>query len=219
MIHPLVALHAAALRWRPPLLLLLLLPAAASSQEPPLLFDGRTLTGWEIADFIGSGEVLVEDGKIVLARGDPMTGITWSGEFPLYDYEVTLEARRVEGNDFFSTVTFPVRGEFCTLVIGGWGGSVVGLSSIGGADASENETRTYFPFEDGRWYRIRLRVTGGMIEAWIDDRKVVEFDHRERLLSLRVEVMANRPFGIATWNTTGVLRGLELRHLAPDAGS
>lgn len=201
------------------LLLLLLFPFAASAQEARALFDGQTLAGWEIADFIGSGEVRARNGEIMLGRGDPMTGITWSGGFPRYDYEVTLEAKRIDGNDFFSTITFPVRDEFCTLVIGGWGGSVVGLSSIGGADASENETRTYFPFEDQRWYRIRLRVADGKVEAWIDDRQVVGFDHRGRLLSLRVEVMANRPFGIATWNTTGVLRRLELRRVSSRAGT
>lgn len=214
----------ARLRWRAPrlplaLLVLPLLSCAASSQEPPRLFDGRSLAGWEVADFIGSGDVRVDDGAIVLGRGDPMTGITWSGDFPRYDYELTLEAKRVAGNDFFSTITFPVRDDFCSLVVGGWGGAVVGLSSIEGADASENETRTYFPFEDDRWYRLRLRVSGGRIEAWIDDRPVVDFDHEGRLLSLRVEVMANRPFGIATWNTSGMLRELELRRLPAGGGT
>lgn len=194
-------------------MLLLSAPARLAAQTAATLFDGRTLAGWEIADFIGGGEVRVEEGRIVLGRGDPMTGITWAQPFPHYGYEVTLEAMRVEGSDFFSAITFPVEDEFCTLILGGWGGSVVGLSSIEGADASENETRTYVPFEDGRWYRIRLRVAEGSIGAWIDDRQVVDFSHVGRLLSLRVEVLANRPFGISTWNTTAALRGLEVRRM------
>ena len=38
-------------------------------------------------------------------------------------------------------------------------GGVVGLSSIGGFDASENETTQFVEFKNGQWYKIRLRVT------------------------------------------------------------
>jgi Domain of Unknown Function (DUF1080) len=197
----------------------LLLPPPLRAQEPVELFDGRTLEGWKIADLGGGeGAVQVRDGRILLGSGEPMTGITWAGKFPPIDYEVKLEAMRLEGTDFFSAVTFPVGEAACTLVVGGWGGGVVGLSSIAGADASENETRRFMEFEDDRWYRIRLRVTREKIEAWIDEEKVVDFVHVGRLLSLRVEVWGNRPFGIATWNTAAALRGIELRKLREGPG-
>lgn len=183
------------------------------AQEARSLFDGESLAGWEITDFIGHRPVVVRDGEIWLGRGDPMTGITWKETFPRIDYEVVLEAMRIEGQDFFSAITFPVDEKPCTLVIGGWGGSVVGLSSIGGADASENETGRWMRFEDGRWYRIRLRVTAEKIQAWIDDEPVVDFSHVGRLLSVRVEVLPNLPFGIATWQTTAALRNIEVRPL------
>ena len=54
-----------------------------------------------------------------------MTGVTYQGQFPKTDYEVSLEAMRVDGVDFFCGMTFPVRSEFCTLIVGGWGGEVV----------------------------------------------------------------------------------------------
>ena len=37
------------------------------------------------------------------------------------DYELRLEAKRVEGGDFFCGLTFPVGKEYCTLILGGWG--------------------------------------------------------------------------------------------------
>lgn len=201
----------------PPLVLVLALASCASlpAQQARSLFDGRSLAGWEVTDFGGQGPVEVRDGTIVLHQGEPLTGITWRGEFPRIRYEVTLEAMRLAGRDFFAAITFPVGDDPCTLVIGGWGGSVVGLSSIEGADASENETRRSMRFEDGRWYRIRLRVTEERIEAWIDDERVVDLAHRDRLLSIRVDVWQSQPFGIATWQTTGALRDVELRVLPP----
>ena len=79
-----------------------------------------------------------------------------------------LTPRRIEGNDFFCGMTFPAGKDPCTLIIGGWGGTTVGLSSIDGLDASDNSTRTLMQFEKNRWYHIRLAVTDTKIEAWID---------------------------------------------------
>jgi hypothetical protein len=200
-------------------LILLLFAFAAGTplpaQQARSLFDGESLTGWQISDFTTHGEVYLQDGNLILGRGSPMTGITWTENLPRINYEVTLEAMRIEGRDFFSAITFPVNDDPCTLVIGGWGGGVVGLSSIEGADASENETGRWMRFEDNRWYRIRLRVTEKRIQAWIDQEIVVDFPHTGRLLSIRVEVLPNQPFGIATWNTTAALRSIELLEL-PD---
>lgn len=195
-------------------------PGPLHAQKVRSLFDGRSLAGWEVTDFIGHGPVEAEEGSIVLGMGDPLTGITWTGEFPRVGYEVTLQATRVEGRDFFAAITFPVGDAPCTLVIGGWGGSVVGLSSIAGEDASQNETTRGMRFENGRWYRIRLRVTEEKIQAWIDDEPVVDFSHVGRLLSIRVEVWGSQPFGIASWMTRAALRNIELRMLSgSDSGA
>ena len=40
-----------------------------------------------------------------------------------------FEAQRVQGNDFFATTTFRVGKDPLTFVVGGWGGTVVGLSN------------------------------------------------------------------------------------------
>ena len=85
------------------------------------------------------------------------------------NYELSLEGMRLEGSDFFCTTTFPVGKDYCSLVVGGWGGDVVGLSSIDGADASENSTTKLISFKDQQWYRIRIRVSDAAIEAWIDN--------------------------------------------------
>src|SRR5207253_11211874 len=110
-------------------------------------------------------------GLRVLNMDDPFTGINYTSEVPRMNYEVALDAMRVMCSDFFCGLTVPVGETFCSLIVGGWGGSLVGISSFDGMDASENETTKFMNIENGRWYRIRLRVTKDKIQAWIDKEK------------------------------------------------
>lgn len=179
------------------------------------LFDGKSLHNWKETPFTGAGSVRVENGTLILAAGKPMTGVTWTGSpMAKAGYEIRLEAARQQGSDFFASMTFPVGESFCTWVTGGWGGDIVGLSSIDNWDASDNETRTYFTFETGRWYALRLRVTEDRITAWIDERPVIDVVITGRTISLRHgETKLSVPFGFASYGTTGALRKLEYRLL------
>jgi len=133
------------------------------------LFDGRTLGRWKVPNFGGEGEVKIEKGEIHVAMGNSMSGIAWTGKPPRMNYEFELEAKRTLGNDFFATVTFPVGKDPCSLVVGGWGGTVVGLSCVDFYDASDNITTKFMDFKNDQWYKVRVRVTSGKIEAWVDE--------------------------------------------------
>lgn len=179
-----------------------------------ILFDGKSLKGWKAPQFGGEGKVVVKDGAIVLERGDMMTGITYAGgDFPKMDYEVTLEGKRGDGNDFFCTTTFPVGDSFCSFVVGGWGGPVVGLSSIDFYDASDNMTTKFKDFKTGQWYKFRIRVTKERIQTWIDDEKIVDLETKGHKISIRFECDPCKPFGIASWCTTGAVRDVRVRAL------
>lgn len=192
--------------------------SALSAQTPAssgdAIFDGKTLTNWKPSAFVGQGKVTVENGEIVLASGKDLTGITWSGPtLPTTNYELALEARRMEGRDFFAGITFPVDGSFCSLILGGWGGNVVGLSSLNDMDASENSTSQSREFEMNRWYRVRIRVTPAKIESWLDDRQIIDQELKGNKVDTRIEVDPSKPLGIATWRTKGGLRNIRLRRL------
>jgi hypothetical protein len=181
------------------------------------LFDGKTLTNWKSTNFGGEGEVTVKDGAILMPAGNDMTGITYDkNDFPKMDYEVSLEGKRVQGRDFFCTTTFPVGEDHCSLVTGGWGGTVVGLSSIDNADASENKTNRIMSFKNDQWYRFRIRVTKEKIMAWIDDEKVVDLATKGKKIGIRVECEVSRPFGVCTWRTTGAVRDIKVRALTEE---
>jgi hypothetical protein len=177
------------------------------------LFDGRSLKGWEITKFGGEGDVEVKNGRLILGLGSNLTGVHTRRKLPKINYEVELEAMRVDGSDFFCGLTFPVKKDHCSMILGGWGGGVCGLSSINFQDASENETTSYRKFEKGKWYKIRLRVTENEIQAWIGKEQIVDQEITGKRISTRIEVELSKPFGFCTWQTTGALRNIRIREL------
>jgi hypothetical protein len=192
-------------------------PVEGNGWEP--LFDGRSLAGWNAIDYGGSGRAQARPGLIFLNKGEPFNGIHRTNVSATVDYELSLEAMRVSGSDFFCGLTFPVNDSHCSLIVGGWGGGVVGLSSLDGADASENETTQYIPFENGKWYRIRLRVTAEKIEAWVEQKKVVNVTTTGRKVSLRFgDIELSKPLGITCWDTASAVREIKIRHIVtPDS--
>lgn len=192
--------------------------AACGQPEPQApgvpLFDGSTLTGWEVTPFGGQGAVEIRNGALILSRGETLTGVTYLGQVPAENYRLTLEAQRREGSDFFCGLTFPVGESHCTLILGGWGGGTVGLSSIDGLDASENETSQIRRFENSVWYLVQVEVTPARVVCRLDQDELVNVERRMRQFSVRPEVRLSRPLGIAAWRTTAAIRSVRLEELS-----
>jgi len=179
-----------------------------------VLFDGTSLANWKKTEFGGEGEVTVENGQLVLEMGAELTGVTWTGSaLPRTNYEVTLEAMKIAGSDFFCGIGFPVGDATASFVAGGWGGGVCGISSINSAPASENETTTIHSFEKNRWYRFRLRVTPDRIGVWLDEEKIVDVEVRDRRFSIHPAMQLSLPFGLTSYITTAAYRNVKLRRL------
>ncbi|MEO8271824.1 MAG: DUF1080 domain-containing protein [Aureliella sp.] len=177
------------------------------------LLPAEGLEGWEVSDF-GSQGVVRRDGELlVFEKGTPLTGINYKLTFPKENYELEFSAQRMEGNDFLCGLTFPVADEFCSFIGGGWGGGVVGLSSVDGYDAAENATSLYHTFENKRWYKFRLRVDPTNITGWIDDKQVVQQERAGHKFSTRIEVYVSRPLGLCAFSSKVALRDLRFREL------
>ena len=180
------------------------------------LFNGENLEGWKVTEFGGQGEVFVEDGEVVISQGADLSGIHTEQELPKSNYEVEFEAQRAAGSDFFAGLTFPIRDKHCSLIVGGWGGGVCGISSLNGMDASENETTSYQQFEKGKWYKVRIVVRDNHISAWLDDRQIVDVDTTGQKIGVRFQVERSKPFGFCTWQTTARLKNARIRSLAAE---
>ena len=194
-------------------------PASAPATQPARLigytwtglFDGKTLAGWKQPEWGDDGKVYVKDGVVHMKQGATCTGITCTGKVPRDDFEIELDAMRVDGQDFFCGLTFPVGKGAATLILGGWGGSLVGLSCINGYDASQNQTTQMIEFKNGRWYNVRVRVTKEKVVCWLDDKEIISTDRKDHKFSVRWEVEPSQPLGIATWMTHGAARDLRIR--------
>ena len=187
-------------------------------QKPnPALFNGTDLSGWEITDYAGGGAVTVKDGEIHFAQGELITGIHLAHDkIPRTNFELEAEAMKVDGDDFFCAITFPVGETYATFVPGGWGGTVVGISSIDGLDAAENETATFMKFEKNQWYHFRLCVTGEKIQCFLDDKLVVDLPLADRQIALRPgPIELSVPIGIASFQCISKVRNVKLRTINP----
>lgn len=179
------------------------------------LFDGKSLDGWKQSGYGGELNASVgEDGVLTIPMADRLSGITYTGgDVPKTNYELEVQARRVAGTDFFVGLTFPVGDSHASLILGGWGGSVCGISSLDGEDANDNATRTVMKFKKGQWYTARVRVEPARIQVWLDGDSLVDVNIKDKRVGIRLEVGPSRPLGLATFATTAEVKHIRLREL------
>jgi len=190
-------------------------PDAPKKKLAPAEAWQKHWTAAERGMFTDHGQVFSREGEIHLTEGSPATGIRYQGAVPRREYEVYCQAKRTGGSDFFYGLTFPIGQDYCSLIVGGWGGTAVGLSNIDGLSAIENSTTQYMEFEKDRWYKIRLRVAGKKIGVWIDDKSIIDVSTEEHTFDIWWEQTPMRPLGIATWNTSAAIRHFKISHLKP----
>ncbi|MCO8124859.1 DUF1080 domain-containing protein [Stieleria sp. TO1_6] len=192
---------------------------------------------WTACQFGGDGEIQIKDGVITMEYGDPLTGVKWDGPFvgdpaakadlskdkkptpkalPRDNYELRWECRRDQGFDFMCAFTFPVGKDHVSLVMGGWGGGVTGISSVDGRDASDNETTMFKAFENDTWYKARVRVDSKNITAWIDDTELFAQPRQDHTFDIRFEMDPCTPLGIANFESTSKIRNIQIRPLVAD---
>ena len=193
------------------------LSVSAALAEPLALFNGKDLTGWRVAPLDRGGAVnVLSNGIVECGIGDPMSGIAYTNTPPTMNYELSLEAMRAEGSDFFIALTIPVETNFCTVIIGGWGGGLCGLSSVDYLDASENQWSEGKNLLNNRWYRLRVRVTPGVLQISLNDSLYnarVEYGESRRL-SLRFgDIDKTKPLGLATYCTRALWRDFTLTRI------
>jgi Domain of Unknown Function (DUF1080) len=184
------------------------------------LLEGELAAAWQQAGIPEEGKIVVKEGELEIASGAPMTGAKFANwdqaKMPGTNYSIQFEAMRLEGRDIFGMCTFPVSSHeaHATFVIGGWGGTVTGISSLNFLDASENATRAEQAFQNGVWYVVRIEVRPEDLRVWINDRPVVNASIKGKKVSLRAgDIDHCLPFGFATWGTKAKVRRVIIESL------
>lgn len=178
------------------------------------LLPDTTLEGWEKTNFGGEGKIeFNEAGDLVLGFGEPLTGIHSKQPFPKSNYEVRWQANRLDGSDFLACLTAPIGDSHFSFICGGWGGGLIGISSIDGNDASENQTSKFRDIKNEHWYAFRLRVDATHLKVWMDDEELVSVERKNKRFSIRAEVGPSRPFGYCVFKSKVALRHWEFRQL------
>jgi hypothetical protein len=178
------------------------------------LFDGKTLKGWKTSGFGGEGEPEITDGLLIVNSGEDLSGVTYTGDdLPTMNYEIVVVAKKVQGNDFFCGLTFPVNKAHASMICGGWGGTVVGISSIDDNDAANNDTTQFQKFEPDKWYTIRVRVTPDRLQTWIDDQQMADVDTKGKKIDIRSGIEQATPLGLSTYRTTSAFKSVKIRRL------
>jgi len=190
-------------------------PQSAAAAGWQTIFDGQSLDGWESIPYGGEGEVALGKGYVLLPRGAVLTGIRRPQGLPVKtNYEIEARVTRVSGNDFFCGLTFPAGDEYASVILGGWGGGLCGLSCIDGQDASQNETKSLHSFQDQREYWLILRVETHRIRAWINRKLLFDVDTHDRHISLRTEMLPSVPLGISAYITAAKVGPMRWRPIS-----
>jgi hypothetical protein len=101
-----------------------------------------------------------------------------------------------------------------TLVMGGWGGALVGISSIDGMDASENNTSSVQKFADNTWYKVKLQVTPKDIHVWLDGKEIINTEIEGHKLGVRPgPIESYLPLSFTTYQTRAAIKNVKLTKL------
>lgn len=169
---------------------------------------------WQATSFGGEGEIEFLADAVELGFGSPLTGLHWAGDLPLGPaYQLEVEASRIDGTDFFCGLNFPIGESAATVVLGGWGGALCGLSCIDGLDASMNATRSFQSFEPGESVRLRVEVSARQVRAWLDEEPLFVIERGGAQFELRTEVTPGGRLGISSFQTRARIHAVRWRAL------
>jgi hypothetical protein len=99
--------------------------------------------------------------------------------------------------------------------MGGWGGSVTGISSIDNMDASENNTSSYQKYVDNKWYHVKVRITPKDIHIWVDDKEIINAEIEGKKLGVRPgPIESYLPLSFTTYQTTSAIKNVKVTKIA-----
>lgn len=130
----------------------------------------KDASAWSVT----GGDWKIQDGAIRPAAGDRES---WAiiGDPTWTDYTIRLRARKLAGREGFLVLWHAVDGDnYHWWNVGGWDNSLARAEVSDGGDRHSYGPRAPFKVEVGRWYDVRVEVTGRRMRGFIDDKLVTD---------------------------------------------
>ncbi|HEY3284201.1 MAG TPA: alpha-L-arabinofuranosidase C-terminal domain-containing protein [Armatimonadota bacterium] len=163
--------------------------------------DGRKLLTPEAAgdpkswDFTG-GDWRVRDGTLGVSRPGA-EGWAIAGDRSWEDYTIRLRARKLGGQEGFIVLWHAADGDhYHWWNVGGWGNTLARCEASEGGDRAAYGPSAPFVVEAGRWYDLRLEVTGHRARGFVDDKLVTDATYES------APAAASPIFATATYDKT-----------------
>jgi alpha-L-arabinofuranosidase len=124
------------------------------------------------------GEWRVRDNAFSPASRDAETW-TVAGEPGWTDYTIRLRARKLGGREGFIVLFHAKDGDnYHWWNVGGWDNTLSRCEASEGGSRAAYGTGTPFSVETGRWYDLRLEVTGQRMRGFVDGKLVTDVTYR-----------------------------------------
>ncbi|MEO1529388.1 MAG: protein kinase [Planctomycetota bacterium] len=134
--------------------------------QPRISLRGYNRAEFEIKD------IWFQPRTLQLAATDSVPLIKTVGK----EYEFTFNATRLTSSPEAMIIHLLVDGNRATVLFAGYSGEWSALQQIDGKWGKGNETSVrYDPFADGEPHRVRIKVAADSVQAWIDDRSVIQW--------------------------------------------
>lgn len=133
------------------------------------------MAGWKTM-----GGAWTTAGGVLHQSGSDTPALALAGKPDWSDYTLTLRARKTGGKEGF-LITFGSPGDATKIWwnVGGWGntqGAIEGpgitAEQKGGVQTGAPSPRVPVTIEAGRWYDIKIQLSGGTVRAYLDNRLI-----------------------------------------------
>ncbi len=151
----------------------------------------RDLNGWQST----GGKWQGKDTAIHPTDGDSESW-TITGDPTWTDYTIRLRARKQAGREGFIILFHAKDGNnYRWWNVGGWGNTLARCEAAVNGDRGTYGAGVPFVVETGRWYDLRLEVTGNRVRGFVDGKLVT--DTNEEPASAPISVIASATYATA----------------------